>query len=271
MSIRVVLTLLAVSIFAIPHVRGQNHVVSISGLSFVDSISGTSVTTITLGTTIEWQNPSNQLHTAASGVFPQGPFSGALFSIYLAGGSSGTYTPSSVGTIPYYCDLHFIFGMTGSIVVTLTPQVLNYPGSGEDFRLLTALTPVGSTSMATPTTGIGNDVKAGLTSDYLTVAFDSPIGTLTSAPLISLAQIFTHGSPPAGPMGLFIAPASAVILIDGLTPNAMGQQTVVGATATTYAMPAALAGNSIMLQGLAITPSATNGFFALSEGHEIWL
>lgn len=246
----------------------QGHVVNISSLAFVDSVSGTSTTTIALGTTIQWVNSSGFSHTATSGS-SNNPNAGALFNIPLPGGAAGTFAPTSAGTLSYFCIPHANFGMTGTIIVT--PVASTYPGSGEDVRILTAITPSNSNSANTPTGGPGNDIKTATAGDYLTAVFDSPLGSFNGVPLLFLAEVFAPASPPSGPLGLSISVSGAVILANGTTPNALGMFITIapGGTTFNYLLPAGLAGNSVMLQGLAVTNTANNGFFALSDAHEI--
>lgn len=64
--------------------------------------------TVTVGTTVTWTNRDGMSHTVTSntGVFDSGTISNN--GVY-------TYTFATVGTFPYFCQLHP--GMTGSVVV----------------------------------------------------------------------------------------------------------------------------------------------------------
>lgn len=270
MNLRNALASLAILLLAFSSSSAQqSHAVQITGISFVDSVTGTNVTNVTVGTPIVWSMNAAMGHTVTSGTTPASPIAGALFNISLTGNASGSYTPMTVGTIPYHCIPHFAFGMTGTINVSGSPTT--YPGSGEDFRMLSAVTPFGSLSLTTPTTGAGNEIKSASILDYLTIVFESPSASFNGLPLIALAEPFVTGTPPVGPMGLHVSTTGATILANGLIPNPLGFTTVVapGGTSFIYQLPVALSGFSVMLQGLAITNSATNGFFALSDAHEI--
>jgi plastocyanin len=137
----------------------QVHTVTQSGLQFVDSISGTNVTTVPMGTTVEWVW-SGGIHTVTSGTGALDPTSGMLFNFALdSANPTHQYTFTAPGTYSYYCIPHENFGMTGTVVVTgptlavsapnpggLSFDVTNF-GSGDTFIVLLSLaisTPTGS-------------------------------------------------------------------------------------------------------------------------------
>jgi plastocyanin len=93
------------------------------GTSFVDSISGTNVTTITAGQTVEWQWVSS-LHSTTSGTCSatnctQGPPCSGCSpwnSGILNSGATFTQTFTNTNTYTYFCLVHDIM-MQGTIVV----------------------------------------------------------------------------------------------------------------------------------------------------------
>jgi endonuclease/exonuclease/phosphatase family metal-dependent hydrolase len=145
-------------------------------------------------------------------------------------------------------------------------QILRYPGSGEDLLMSTGIG-------GAPTTGPLFDVKTAGAGDLLYVHFVSPSGTFDFAPPLLVAQIFAFGNPPLGPLlGLHVNTAGAVVLVNGLDGGPLGLQEVIapGAGNThVYLVPAGLAPFSVMLQTLAVSSLAANGFFAASDAHEI--
>ena len=143
-----------------------------------------------------------------------------------------------------------------------------YPGSGEDFVLSSGVN-------TAPTTGPGQDVKSAASGDLLFIHFASPSGTFDLEPPLLVAQVFTPGLPPLGPLpGLWVNTSGAVILVNGLDGGPLGfAEVIVPVTGNTHAyqVPPGLSGSSVMFQALAVTSSAVNGFFAITTGHEIQL
>ena len=70
-------------------------------------------------------------HTATSGTDPGDPNAGSLFdSGFLSGaGQAFTWKANQTGTIPFYCDPHVGFGMTGSLAISASDV------SVSDFRI----------------------------------------------------------------------------------------------------------------------------------------
>jgi plastocyanin len=81
--------------------------------TFQDSTSGTNTTTITVGTTIEWQWAfSGHSVTSDTNVWPS--------SGVLSTGSHFDVTFNNPGTFPYYCVIHGGpggIGMHGTVIV----------------------------------------------------------------------------------------------------------------------------------------------------------
>ncbi len=84
------------------------------GLTFRDTVSGTSTTTITAGDTVQWAwLTSGHSTTSGSSCSPDGRWdSGVQNTLFTF---SVTFT--TPGTFPYFCRPHCFFGMTGTIVV----------------------------------------------------------------------------------------------------------------------------------------------------------
>lgn len=98
------------------------------------------------------------------------------------------------------------------------------------------------------------------------IAIASPLGTLIGFPPIVVVELFLTGSPPIGPAGfpeVHLSVAGAVI--GTIAPTVLAASpTVISAVA-----PVGLAGSSIRLQALVVQPSAQNGFFAITDAHEL--
>ncbi len=83
------------------------------GTTFVDSVSGTSTTTITAGTTVEWDWVTG-LHSTTSGTCtainctpgPGGPPGDIWTSGQLTAPATFTRTFNNVGTFTYFCTVH---------------------------------------------------------------------------------------------------------------------------------------------------------------------
>jgi plastocyanin len=96
-------------------------VISISLLAFMPpSIS------VKAGSTVTWRNDEPITHTVTSGTFTgverttglrSGQSPDGLFNARLEGtGDTFSYTFTTPGTYPYYCDIHF--GMNATVIVT---------------------------------------------------------------------------------------------------------------------------------------------------------
>lgn len=260
--------LLAIAALACPGLA-QNHVVSQVNLLYVDSVSLTSVTTVTLGTTIEWTWSTGN-HSVTSGTGSSDPASGNLFDACLdALSTTFTWTPPTTGTFPYYCIPHEAMGHNGTIIVVPPPPTL--PGTGEDVQQATAVNSPGG-AINPLTTGGGFDMKSASAGDAIMVQVTSPGGTLDFTPITIVAQLFTTGAPtPVGPLpGLHITTTGAVLLLNPFTPP-LGLAPIIapGGSVYSFITPPGLSGNSTILQTLALTSGAANGFFATSSAHQI--
>lgn len=75
---------------------------------------------VPVGTTVQWIGELLP-HTVTSAADPAAAVAGAAdgaFRADLPMGSSATRTFSEAGTFAYFCELHYRFGMVGTIVVT---------------------------------------------------------------------------------------------------------------------------------------------------------
>jgi plastocyanin len=90
-------------------------VTSTGGTQFIDSISGTSTSTIPVGTTIRWIWDTGT-HSTTSGPCP--PCTGdGLWDSGPGSGPTFDYTFNVEGTFPYFCSVHGSM-MTGTVIVT---------------------------------------------------------------------------------------------------------------------------------------------------------
>jgi len=82
---------------------------------FVDSVSGTSTSTIHVGDTIQWIWVSGT-HSTTSGACGAGCVPNGLWDSGRVQGGTFQFTFTSAGTYPYFCTLHGP-SMQGSVVV----------------------------------------------------------------------------------------------------------------------------------------------------------
>jgi plastocyanin len=82
-------------------------------------VSGTAfnpaVITLNPGDQVRWTVSGS--HTITSGLSPTDPLVGDLFDETVGNGSIYTATFNEIGSIPYFCRIHFAMGMTGTINV----------------------------------------------------------------------------------------------------------------------------------------------------------
>lgn len=147
------------------------------------------------------------------------------------------------------------------------PAVLTYPGSGEDVSLATG---IGGTPV---TTGAGNDVKPATGGQLIEIEVSSPQGGFNMMPYWVFAQAFNTGSTPIPQIpGLYFNLRGPLFALVGSTGSPLGDPVIAPSGSSTYLVaPGGLAGTSVILQALVVTPGAANGLFAISDGHEIVL
>ena len=161
---------------------------------------------------------------------------------------------------------------SGLYVYTMAGVRNEHPGSFEDLRLEISVdggTPIHRGSIA---------LSAG---QLLGIGLDSPGQTWSGSPVEIFAQAFPSGTPPSpvagfpeiqiNPIDPVFNPAYGAVL--PLLPPTLGQPfgTVLlpaGGMDIAFLVPPGL-GQSIMLQALALSPLAHNGFFAASDGVEL--
>lgn len=75
--------------------------------------------TVRVGQTIHWVNDDDELHTVTSGMSSNlADMPGQLFDAQTPAGGTFDFTPSGVGNIPFFCRIHELLGMRGTITVT---------------------------------------------------------------------------------------------------------------------------------------------------------
>jgi plastocyanin len=104
-----VLAVLAVVVFAAP-VLAANHNVDITLTQFNPAIL-----TVNVGDTVIWRNNSFLQHTVTSGsnCSANGTFNSGLIDPDIV----FQYTFNSIGDFPYFCILHCLAGMRGTVTV----------------------------------------------------------------------------------------------------------------------------------------------------------
>ncbi len=136
-----------------------------------------------------------------------------------------------------------------------------YSGSGEDLILETIVNDSGDPAASVRFLTMG---------DFLKMTVRSPAGTFPPSTMLLLGQFFMTGSPPApipGFPAVRIDPVFVFIMAPGPIPS--WQVPSMGGFTWGFYVPMTYPGFSMMLQGFAITPLATNGFFAATQGHEL--
>ena len=143
-----------------------------------------------------------------------------------------------------------------------------YPGSGEDLTLTTGI------GGAAATGGPANDVKIANSGDLLEFNVSSPGSAYSLSAYYLVAQLFSTGAPPT-PLGAFpdlwFGFTTFFLLVDGSSVPIVGAPLIgpSGGTSTFFVTPPGLAGSSVMIQGLVINSSTTNGLYAATAAHEI--
>ncbi|MEZ6196930.1 MAG: plastocyanin/azurin family copper-binding protein [Planctomycetota bacterium] len=272
MKTRFALPLLLAAILSVP-AFGQatptgalalTHVVDVTGFSFIDTVSGTNVTTVTCGETIEWLLLDTFAHLVLDGASPRtrrpARDSTSRFDTF-GGGTSHTWVADEVGTFPYYCAPHFGFGMVGTIVVLPAPNVL--AGSGEDFTLdvlVDGVTACGGTDSAS----VGSVVAC---------HFESPAGTFNGYPPILAAELFPTGmGGPGSPVGFpyIHVTLNAYILFNGLQAAPFGAAVLAPGGYNLFGVVSPnLVGSTLRLQALVLAGIANDGIFAFSDSYDL--
>ena len=140
-----------------------------------------------------------------------------------------------------------------------------YPGTGDDLRLESEVNFGGSPL---------SEVKSVSSGDLVSVRLLSPSGTLDFDIPFLAAQLFATGTPLNASFAGFHfdlgATNAPILLIDGLSGGLFGPLPLPpGGLQVFLAIPAGLAGQSVLLQGATLSSLATNGLFASTDGHEL--
>ena len=250
------LTALAIAMFAVG--ASAQHVIDVTDFEFVDSVSGTNVTTIELGETIEF-NWVSGFHLMQDGEMPGAPGAGGLFSFPIdPANTSFLFTPTEVGCLDYFCFPHFFLNMVG--VINVEPAVL--PGSGEDYDLTIEVNGVEGL-IATP-------------GDLVTMQFGSPLGTFNGGEAVLIAQVYANnttgpGSPGGFPEAHVNTFGAFVIFGDTLSPFGTPYLIQPGGYTLSTGVPPSFVGFTARIQAFALTGLANNTFFATSDAKDIFV
>lgn len=145
------------------------------------------------------------------------------------------------------------------------PQQATRPGSGEDLRLLSGI------GGASPTTGPGQDVKVAVGGSLMELKVASPNGAFSNSPYYLIGSLAATGTPPAPALpftDIWVDLNSYFILVGSFSP--IGAPVVGPNGSSSYWLaPAGFPSISLVVQALAISPSAANGLYAATDAHEI--
>ncbi|MEZ6194841.1 MAG: hypothetical protein R3F20_03790 [Planctomycetota bacterium] len=146
--------------------------------------------------------------------------------------------------------------------------VVPFPGSHEDLRVITGVGGFEDDSL-------GSEIKAAPLGAPVTVRIVSPEGTYTNAPFVLLADMYSTlvGYPikisPINFPEVHVS-SSVVVAVNGYaSAGAFGLYWVIGPAGTTLnfsVLDPGLAGLGVLIQGMVVTNTARNGFFAISDG-----
>ena len=172
------------------------------------------------------------------------------------------FSPGDVVTCDVTPGDGSLWGPVAQAGVTISP---GYMGTGEDLELRTGI------DSLTATIPHIVPVHAG---DTLLVSISSPNGAFVGVPPFLAGQLFTPGSPPATlptlPTILLDLTSPMLVLFSGFDSTPLGPILLPpGGMSFQFAIPTGLTGQSLMLQNVAVTPTAANGVFASSNGKEI--
>ncbi len=162
----------------------------------------------------------------------------------------------------------------------ITPRRGNYPGTAEDFELLSAVH--GPSAAPLFSGGPLHDVKNGAAGELLTLHVHSPQGTFDYAPLLLLASptLTATGLPAPTIPGFALDPGFLIPLANGTGSPFSGALVLPGGWRWAMPVPAGLSGVSLFFQTLALPgaapaslglPAPANGVFAATDAHEIRL
>lgn len=147
----------------------------------------------------------------------------------------------------------------------LEMSLIPYPGSGEDLALTTGINGLPN----------GQALKSAAVGAVLSVGIASPMGTYVGDAPILVAQFFTPAAPLVSPFGFpevhldpFAIPGPFVVFDGNATSTTIGPT---GLALTLGAVPPGLTGLRLILQAICVDGTSANGFFAITDGHELRL
>jgi hypothetical protein len=173
---------------------------------------------------------------------------------------TGLAEPTPTASIGFP-NMHMVLDVN---YVVLLPSF--YPGTQEDLWLLTAI------NQNPLTSGFANEIKSAMAGDILTLQVLSPGGTFNFREVLVAYQVFTTGFPPFPPLAPGVPFSAPSILLGGAPPPIGPVLLSPAGTTLSVMVPPGLMGASVLLQGVIITwqpPTAANGIFATTNGHEI--
>jgi hypothetical protein len=104
----------------------QNHMITVPCCMFVDSVSQTNVTTVPVGTTVQWNLSGLTFHSVTSGSGSTDPNAGSLFDQALDTVTpTHTFTFTTPGVFPYFCRPHELSSMNGTVIVTVPASAIS--------------------------------------------------------------------------------------------------------------------------------------------------
>ena len=198
----------------------------------------------------------------------------------VGGQNNGDDFGHAVGAIDTNGDglLEIIVGTPIADTVDIVGLVPTNRGAREDFVLRTIVQYNTMTSSSHAPTGAWPDVHPNADpGDVVEIRLESPNGIYDGEIPLLVAEAFATGTPPISPVGfpeVHVTPSGAVILFDGTPSGFIGPQILPPAGMHfAFEVPPGFAGMSVMLQGIALAPSAHQGnpFFTATNAHEVQL
>lgn len=138
-----------------------------------------------------------------------------------------------------------------------------YSGTGDDLTLVSLVNGIGP---------LAQRQKVAMGGDTMYFLMSSPQGSLIGTPYLMVGDGFPTGSPPPSLFpGLHVNPFTFFVLRDGFTPLPGGLVPGLSWTGNGLYLqvPPGISGISLLVQGAVLTPLATNGIVAITDGHEI--
>jgi hypothetical protein len=144
-----------------------------------------------------------------------------------------------------------------------------YPGSNEDLVFASA---IGGAALSS---GPGNDVKNAPGGSLIELNVSSPGGLFNLQGYYIVGYLFPTGSPLQQQQlpNIWVNIPTHFLLVDGSPRPLIGQPLIHpnGGTSCYFITPSGLAGTSVMVQGVCISPNAANTVYAATDAHELRL